>query len=165
MSNPPDWLPEALRYEDFGGDWEKFFATVYEVFERDFKHSTPNFRWKPLIYDSTIEDGKEVAFWHVTTSSDEATGERLPDFRRSERISWLRPVIEHPDDKALKVWKNKRGAQTHILLWLEELDYLIVLRETRRRAALVTAIYIDDNHRRRKLREEWERWSENQTPP
>jgi len=129
MSKPPDWLPEALSYNDFGGDYEKFLATVYEIFERDFKYSRPNYRGKPLIYDSTIEDGKEVTFWHVTTSTDDATGERLPDFRRSECISWLRPIIEHPDDKALKVLRNKRGWETRVLLWLEELDFLVVLRE------------------------------------
>ena len=165
MSNPPDWLPEALSYNDFGGDYEKFFAAVYGIFDRDFKHSRPYFKGQPLTYNSEIDGGKEVVFWHITSSDYAVTGNRELNIRRCERIGWIKPIVEHLDDKAVKVWKNKRGAQTHILLWLEELDYLIVLRETRRRAALVTAIYVDENHRRRKLREEWERWSENQTPP
>ena len=162
MSNPPDWLPEALRYGDFGGDWEKFFATIYEIFERDFKHSRPYYRGKPLIYDSTIEDGKEVTFWHVTTSIDKSTGERLPAFRRAERISWIRPIIEHSDDKALKVWRNKRGRETRVLLWLEELDFLLILREKPQKAFLLTAYCIDTEHRRATVRKEWQQCSENQ---
>jgi len=163
VSKPPDWLPEALRYEDFEGDYEKFSAAVYEIFERDFKHSSPNYSGKPLIYDSRIEDGKEVTFWHVATKTDDATGERVPDFRRSERISWLRPIIEHSGDAALKVWKNKRGRETRVLLWLEALDYLIILREKPRKVFLVTAYCIDKEHRRATLRKEWRRYSENQS--
>jgi len=163
MSDPPDWLPEALRYGDFGGDWNKFLDAVYGVFERDFKHSNPHYGAKPLIYDSTIEDGKEVTFWHVTTSTDRATGERLPDFRRSERITWIRPILEHSDDKALKVWRSQRGRETRVLLWLEEFDYLVILREKPRKVFLVAAYCIDSEHRRATLRKEWKEWSENQS--
>ena len=166
MSNPPDWLPEPLQYVYFGSKYEKFFATVYEIFERDFKQSRPNYGGRPVTYDSRIEDGKEAAFWHVTTSTDDATGERLPDFRRSERISWLRAIIEHPDDKALKVWREDRGGEgVRIHLWLEEFDYLVVLGEGARVMVIVTAFYIESNHMRRNLRKRWEEFSRKQTPP
>ena len=52
--------------------------------------------------------------------------ERTPDLRRMERIRWPAPVIEHSDDGVIKVWRNQRRRnETRILLWLEELDYLV----------------------------------------
>ena len=65
MSNPPDWLPDALRYSNFNGDWDKFLAIVYGIFERDFKKASPKYEGYPIIYDSRIENSKEVAFWHL----------------------------------------------------------------------------------------------------
>ena len=62
MSNLPDWLPDALRYSDFNGKWDEFWTTVYRIFERDFKQSTPTYQGYPVTYDSRIEDGKEAVF-------------------------------------------------------------------------------------------------------
>lgn len=165
MSNPPDWLPEALRYADFGGDYEKFFATVYRIFERDFKQSRPNYGGRPVTYDSGIQDGKELAFWHITSRKDNATGERVPNFRRCERVAWPKAIVDHSDDNVLKVWRNTRGGKTRILLWLEELDYLVVLEERPGVVTLVTAYCTDEDNRRRQLKKEWRKCSSQQTPP
>ncbi len=165
MSNPPKWLPEALRYEDFKGDWDKFLEAVYKIFQRDFKHSRLNYGGHPLDYDSTLEDGKETVFWHITSSIDRATKDRVPDLRRCERIPWPRPIIEHPGDEALKVWRNRRTGETRVLLWLDELDYIVVLAEKARVMVLVTAYCTDRKHTRRKLKREWDEYSEKQTPP
>ena len=165
MSDPPEWLPEPLGYNDFGGDWNKFLAAVYSIFERDFKQSKLNYGGLPVSYDSEIENGKEAAFWHVTTSTDASTQERVPDLRRCERISWLRPIIEHSDDKALKVWREERRRGIRIHLWLEEFDHVVVLKEGPRAIALVTAFCVDSNHMRRNLKKRWEEFSGKQTPP
>jgi hypothetical protein len=165
MSKPPDWLPEALRWEDFGGDWNRFLAAIYRIFERDFKRSKPNYGGHPVTYDAEMENGKEAVFWHVTTSVDDATHERVPDLRRCERISWLRPIIEHSNDKVLKVWREKRRTGARIHFWLEEFDYLVVLAERPRAVILVTAIHIDSKHTRRNLRKRWGKFSRKQTPP
>lgn len=154
MSNPPDWLPEALRYEDFEGDWDRFLAIVYEIFVRDFKQSRPDYEGHPLTYDARIEDGKEAAFWHLTTSIDITTKERTPDFRRCERISWVRSIIEHADDQAVSVWRNTRGRESRVLLWLEDFNYLVVLAERPQAMVLVTAYCTDKEHTRAKLRRE-----------
>jgi len=150
----PSWLPDALQYSDFDGDWEKFLATVYQIFERDFKESRPSYRGFPLSYDSRIEDGKEEVFWHLTSQYDKKTGNREMDFRRCERIPWPSPIIEHSQDKQLSVWKNKRGKEIRILLWLEGMDYLVVLKEGRNTVILLTAYCTDRDHTRNKLRSE-----------
>lgn len=150
----PSWLPDALQYGDFDGDWERFLAAVYQIFERDFKQSRPTYRRFPVEYDSRIEDGKEAVFWHLTSQYDEKTGNREMDLRRCERIPWPSPIIEHPNDKQLSVWKNKRGKEIRILLWLEGMDYLVVLKESRKTVILLTAFCTDRDHTRNKLRSE-----------
>ena len=152
----PSWLPDALWYSDFDGDWEKFLATVYQIFERDFKKSRPSYRGFPLKYDSRIEDGKEAVFWHLISQYDKKTGNREMDLRRCERIPWPSPIIEHSQDKQLSGWKNKRGKEIRILLWLEEMDYLVVLKESRNTVILLTAYCTDRDHTRNKLRSERE---------
>ena len=167
---PPDWLPAALRYSDFDGDYDRFLVAVYEVFERDFNQSKPHYHNRPITYDSRIEDGKEAAFWHITSSFDPSTGNRELDLRRAERIPWPKPMIENCTDKAISVWRNERirgkGAnQTRILIWLERLDYLVVLAEMKRLTVLITAYCTDSNHQRRKLRKERDEYYEMQKPP
>ena len=170
MNNPPDWLPSALRYDDFDGDYGKFLAAVYEVFERDFKQSKPHYHNRPIKYDSHIEEGKEVAFWHITSSFDPSTGNRELDLRRAERIPWPKPMIENCTDKAISVWRTERirgkGAkQTRILIWLEGLDYLVVLAEMVHVTVLVTAYCTDIESQRRKLRKERDEYYRMQKPP
>ena len=170
MSNALQWLPAALRYGDFVGDYDRFLAVVYEVFERDFKQSKPHYHSHAISYDSRMEDGKEAAFWHITSSFNPSTGSRELDLRRAERIPWPRPMMENCSDKAISVWKNERireeGArQTRILIWLEGLDYLVVLAEMRRLIVLITAYCTDSNHQRRKLRKERDEYYGMQKPP
>jgi len=156
----PSWLPDILRYSDFDGDWERFLDAVYQIFVRDFKQSRPSYGGRSVTYDSRMEQGKEAAFWHITSSIDPNTQDRVPDFRRCERIPWPKPMIEHPNDDALAVWKNKRKRDTRVLLWLEKLDYLVVLKESSRTVVIVTAYYTDRKHTRTKLRKERERYLE-----
>jgi len=170
MSNALQWLPAALRYGDFDGDYDRFLAVVYEVFERDFKQSKPHYHNHAISYDSRMEGGKEAAFWHITSSFNPSTGSRELDLRRAERIPWPRPMMENCSDKAISVWKNERireeGArQTRILIWLEGLDHLVVLAEMRRLIVLITAYCTDSNHQRRKLRKERDEYYGMQKPP
>jgi len=165
MSNDPHWLPEALCYSDFKGGWDNFLATIYDIFERDFKHSKPSYDNRPVIYNATIEDGKEATFWHITSSIDFHTKERVPDLRRCERVPWPKPIIEHSTDQALSVWKNRRHRKIRVLVWLERRDYLVVLEELSQVMMLVTAYCTDRTHTRNKLIKERDLYLEMQKPP
>lgn len=129
-------------------------AAVYETFECDFKRSRAKYKGCALTYDARVEDGKEAVFWHVTTTVIESK-ERVLDLRRAERIAWLKAIIEHPDDKSLKIWKEKRKGGARIHIWLQEFDYLVVLGERPRGMVLITAVYTDSAHTRRSLNKRW----------
>jgi hypothetical protein len=86
MTNTCDWLPDALCYNDFNGEWEKFLSSVYQIFEHDFKQFRPNYQNFPITYDSRLENGKEMVFWHITCRDSAITQDRELDIRRCERI-------------------------------------------------------------------------------
>ena len=154
MESGPKWLPAPLCYADYDGDWNRFLAVVYSVFYRDFRQSKPLYEGHPLVYDGTFEAGKERIFWHLTSSCDRQSHERLPDLRRCECIPWPRPTVENSNDSYVSVWRNKRGRETRVMLWLEAFDYLVVLAEKRNVFLLITGYCTDREHTREKLRKE-----------
>ena len=46
--NEPEWLPELITMESFGGNWIAFFDAVYNYFHQDFVVNKPVFRGKRL---------------------------------------------------------------------------------------------------------------------
>ena len=154
MSEPPEWLPPVLLLSDCDGDAHRFLSKAYGIFYRDFRISRPKFAGRPVVYDNTMSEGKEEAFWHIISAEDPMRGERIVDPRRCERIAWVRPILEHPDDPRVSLWRNRRGTHVRVLLWLETLDYLVVLDEWPNRYALITAYCTDYESTRRKLRKD-----------
>jgi hypothetical protein len=168
MTEKPEWLPETLH---FNGNWDEFIESVYEIFERDFKRTKPVFGTLPVKFDSRIENGKEAGFWHIVQKEDFQAKERLPDIRRCEHIPWPKPIIEHSSDKAITIWKNDRktnrnnSRQIRVLIWLEDFDYLIILRERSTEMILITAYCVEQESYREKLRQEREDFYKMQKPP
>jgi len=158
-----------LRYSDFDGDYDRFLAAVYEIFERDFKQSRPHYHNRPITYDSRIEEGKEATFWHIT-SEGETENQRIPDLRRCERIRWPRPIIEHYTDEVIRCWTDIRGNvrrrnERRIVLWFYNEDFVVVLADRGRYVLLWTAYCVSRNHTRRKLMKGYEEYQKRQTPP
>lgn len=166
MSDRPAWLPEELHHSDYEGDWDRFLADVYAVFERDFKQSLPVFQGYSINFDKRIQNGKEAAFWHIIQREDLKTHEKLPDFKRCERISWVRSLIEHSSDSTVSVWENNREGKTSVLIWLQQLDYLVIMRKRPTVIILVTGYCTDITSMREKLiKERDEYYQKMQKPP
>ncbi len=156
MNKLPDWLPQLLMLDDYGGSWQRYEDEVYARFYTDFVESRPLYRGKPVDITRQIIDGKERSFWHCVQEG-RIEEERTPDLRRCERIGWIRAIIEHSDNALIKKWQNKkRGRNSRQLLWFEEADFLIVLEQRTDRWFLWTAYCTTWEHTKRKLRKEYE---------
>ena len=85
---------------------------------------------------------------------------RLPDLRRCEKIRWIAWMIRNADtDARISWWQNRRGANTHIVIWMEAEEFVVVLAERQGYYLLRTA-YCPQSHRRKafeKEREEFRR--------
>lgn len=152
----PAWLPPKVLLSDFGGDWAAYEDALYRIFCRDFKQSKICFQGKRLgLKQHPMSGGKEATFWHFISKGD-VEAQRMPDLRRCERIGWPRSIIERSNDPAVKVWENDRQGEQRACLWLEEEEYLVVLTLRERYALPWTAYLVEIEHRKRKLRKEYE---------
>ncbi|WP_421718227.1 hypothetical protein [Algiphilus sp.] len=152
----PDWLPDLFPVNPWQQDT---YDALYELFERDFKLSQPQYHGQAVWFFPETEDGKEVVFWHLTSRDDKEIGERLPDPRRSERLPWIRPMLEQPDKTEILAWDYEEGDGTiKTYVWLENYDFVVILKKYRDgRRRLVTAFWIEYRSARRGLRKKYER--------
>ena len=160
MNAHPSWLPPIINVD---GNPVLIFQKLYQFFESDFKERIPCFQGRDVWFDRKVEPGDqyEEGFWHLITRKDYATGDRLLDNRRAERLPWCAPSINHSEEPLIKIWDYEEGnGKIRTYLWLESYDYLIILEKRKVRdfeiAFLITAFYIDGDSKRRNLAKKFE---------
>lgn len=167
MNEDKCWVPELEYFEDYSNSWEQYQNMLYSVFKKDFIDSHPRFNGKPInIRKHPIEFGREEAFYHVTCQDYMKDGERVPDFRRCERIRWVRAFIEHYNcDSSLckacegiKVWSEPYKSTTRVHILLEEEKYMVVIELRETYCLLITAFYFDHKHTLEKKLKHYEKY-------
>lgn len=155
----PKWLPELVTLEEYQGNWDYYLEVLYSFFKDDFINNRPIFRGQPLgLKRYPLIKDKEATFWHIISEGLEEN-ERIPDLRRCERIRWPKPVIEnYADIHHIKLWENERKGEKRICLWVESVEYLVVLAERKDFYLLWTAYLVTEDHRKRKLEKEYIEW-------
>ncbi|MEZ5470621.1 MAG: hypothetical protein R3E90_02480 [Marinicella sp.] len=102
-------------------DSSDLFDYLYGFFKRDFIDSKTFVANKIFINPRSWrkDEGKELDFWHLTTKEEkqkiwknngwsyESLG-RYPDYRRSERIEWVKQVLTNHDHESIKMFLSSR---------------------------------------------------------
>ena len=144
--------------EDYENDWHQYLEAIYQYFCQDFVASKPSFKDKRFaLKRHPMVEGKEATFWHII-SEGEVENERLPDLRRCERIRWPRAIITAHDTKFVKCWKNSRKGDERVILALEDFSYVVILADRGDYILLWTAYCVEQEHKRKKLRREYEEY-------
>ncbi len=105
MSDSPAWLSSLVLFSDYEGDWNRYLDALYMWFRQDFIDSKPVFQGQRLgLKRYPLSHGKEATFWHII-SEGKNEDDRLPDFRRCERIRWPKQVkiAFHPVEERFEV--------------------------------------------------------------
>lgn len=148
------WLPKC-EYYDNSEPWQVYEDLLYSIFRADFIEDHPSYEGKDVkIRCHPIENNKEEAFYHVTCQDYSKDGNRVPDFRRCERIRWVRAFIENYSCNpslcigcdGIKVWEKPYNSNQRVHLLFEEERYIVVLERRDRYCLLITAFYIEQNH-------------------
>jgi hypothetical protein len=149
-------LPELLP---FHGDWPAYEDEIYRVFVGEVVRSGLTFRGlKVTCQYRPPSKGKHFGFWHLISEGD-TEEDRTPDLRRCERIRWVAWLIRNAEfHDGVSWWENRRGSNTHVVLWLEEEDFVVVLAKRRDYYLLRTAYCVEKSHRRRSLQRERDRF-------
>lgn len=145
----PDLLP-------FHGEWHRYVDELYAVFVQEIVHGGLQFQGLPVKSQyRPPTDGKGFGFWHIV-SNGPSEAERLPDLRRCERIRWVAWVIKNVESEpGISWWENKRGSNFHVVLWLEEEDFAVILAK-RNGYFMLRSAYTVDAHRKKSFRRERE---------
>jgi hypothetical protein len=80
---------------------------------------------------------------------------------RNRTAAWPRPIIEAVDGGRVHCWPAVRGTETRLQLAVDDFRYLVVVAMRKDYALLWTAFCVEHEHRRRKLRADYERWAQN----
>ena len=160
----PHWIPE-LETQNIGEEFSSYENRLYDIFRRDFILSHPTYDNLTVTVrrHEEEEDGKWAGFFHITSTEDHATGERITDVRRCERIRYPRPTVQYcrqcPQcayticEKPM-VWKEPWRGRTRANILVDPERYLVVLEphpeKPRPYCMLVTAYYLDQEHSYRK---------------
>ena len=146
------------------------YAMLYSIFQTDFVHSKPRYCGYDVWHfrkSDDWEDGKEKLFWHLTSREQKTKpvprrmrkfahefpqeAERLPDLRRSERLPWVRSLIENPSQIEVLAWDYKEGdGSIKTYIWLKDYDFVVIMKKYGNgRRRLITSYYVDSNNTRK----------------
>jgi hypothetical protein len=156
------WLPDLVLNP---GSWEEYVEILYKYYIEDFVNNKPTFRGQKLSVKRHPEiDGKDITFWHIISEGKDPDN-RVPNFRRCEKIRWPKPIIEHEHEPDIKVWQNRRKNEQRICIWFEDQEYLVVLAKRTTYILFWTAYPVTRNHTKQKLKKEYQGYIKRLAPP
>lgn len=152
-------LPPLLENDAFGGSWEAYLTALYEAFKEDFLcEPPPRFAGKPVfISKDPYLKGKEGTFWHLISKGPVGGSEedREPDFRKCERIKWIKYILEKETN--VKIWRTiEKKGRYRMKICYGEWEYIIILIETEAYYRLLTAYPLETQHAKRKIQKDYE---------
>lgn len=137
----PDWLPEPLWFNDYG-NYKDYEQAVFDTYQMELVRNHPLFEGKPVLpLSCKFINGRPALFDHIIYGKGKHAIDK-EDFRRLERVAWIRSIITHSDDSRVKVWTDMASGTERVSLWLDE-EYMVVLEPKKDAWRLVTAFCTD----------------------
>jgi hypothetical protein len=148
--------PPLIENEYEISDWMDYLAEIHRNFLDSFVHRRIEFKGLRVTSPRHPENmGRGDGFWHLVTEAREPGNrnedERIPDLNRCRRIRWIAWAIERAstDDDGFPWWEEDRGGSKHVVIWLPEHEYAVVLARRSDYYVLKTAFWKIPPHRRK----------------
>lgn len=139
---------------------------LYAIFHRDFVAQRTELAESVYVDPRSHmrDEGKECDFWHLTTRKQKEQvwignkyvwreGERYTDFRRSERLEWVRQIITNHTHEGIKFFyhrENNKKRDIRLYLWAYDSDFVVILQKLGHSSSfMVTSFFVD--HEDKKL--------------
>ncbi len=165
-----DPLP-APNHSDSSEYIEQLYSIFLNTLIRRHLVWRPNGKRLTLRRQPEIQ-GRHAIFWHVISGGMGEEAARTLDPERCRRIGWIGLVIEQfnrdwPQERQIHWWvsSRSRGSTKRYLITINDFSYIVVIDEKPDYAVLVTAYYVKQPHRQRKLRNEHAAYWSQQEPP
>lgn len=168
MMDPPDLIFMA----DFPG-WESYEDAIYRVYLETIVEAKPTFCGSPIrVRFRPLTNRKGHGFWHLISEAPDQRNrneeDRVPDPRRCERVRWIAWCIRNADVGILGFswWENRRGRETHVVIWAEKHDFVVVLAKRQTEAGpryyLLKTAYCLAPRKVRQFTQERDTWRDKQ---
>jgi hypothetical protein len=143
----PTWLPQCVNVNPWTSTT---FEVLAEIYARTIATGALRLDNQRVWYYTETDGDHEVMFWHLTHRKNKATGERLPDLARCEKLSWVAAIIANADQPEVTRWDYlESDGNTNTYLWLCQNDCLVLLRKyPDGHYRLITAYHVDSGTRR-----------------
>lgn len=167
-------LPDLIICENYT-EINDYIEKLYHIFRRDFIDSFTRFNDKNVhIRKEPLDNNKESAFIHLTHEdyyhNSANPNDRVPDFRRSERLPWIKAIIENYKcslDKhcgRILYWEEIFRGYTRINLLYKDEKYLVVLEKRDFGYLLITGFYLDTDWALEKRIKKYNQYIKQKTP-
>lgn len=161
-----DKPPKLITLKDHKGDTTAYLEAVYQHYFTQVVSGNLIYNGLPIKCQfRPSHNGKGFAFWHAI-SKGQNEDEREIDFRRCERICWIAWVIQNISltaNNSLTCWENKRGANTHVVLFFEKESYVVILEKRKKHYLFKTAYCANSQRKRQLMREREQYWESKKT--
>jgi len=158
MSPPP-----LFPISQFGGDWSKYVRALYEVYLKTVVDARLSFLGCPVkVRFIPKTKGMGYGFLHLISEAinpkSRNEDERIPDLQRCERLYWVSWCIMNAHCEGFSYWENRRGRETHVVIWAEPYDFVVVLAKRMSKGGplfyLLKTAYCLREHTKAKLKKE-----------
>lgn len=148
----PEWLPKELEINT--SSLQEDYRLLHEVFVRDLSDlSSVKIDGKGVFIDRSKDNfypEYERGFLHFVTRGKKDC--RVIDYSRAKKLNWILPVLLHYREPEIKAFWSKGPKDESLYLWLEEFDFLIILKnwkssKNRETRILVTSYSVDSQYR------------------
>jgi hypothetical protein len=151
-------IPELITLSHYQGDIEIYLEAVYQIYLSEIVSANLLFLELPIRcqYKPPFKN-KHFGFWHLV-SEGKKEEDRIINLRRCERIKWISYVLQNAHDfSIIKCWQNERFGNTHIVLWMHQYDFLVILARRKTYLVLKTAYPVTERYQIKKLEKEREK--------
>lgn len=153
IENRCKWLSPIITMSQYDNNWHKYNDSLYSIFCRDFMNDDLYFnRKKVMVRQHPKLNNYETSFYHLTGEDMKnaiTPNDRIPDFRRAERIEWTRKIIENyqcnencMDCKKILYYEKKYKKTIRIHLTFIDVKFKVILEKRNTYYLLITAYYL-----------------------
>ncbi len=131
----PEWLDPPLDVN--GLNINQTYDYLYSVYNQtlsDIDNIVVDGKHVSIDRSKSEEDPEyERAFIHFITRKrgEGRKAIRSYDEERARKIHWIKPLLLHYRDGAVKSFWAKGPKENSLYIWLEEFDYLLVLKDVK----------------------------------
>lgn len=168
-------LPDIIECDNLA-EWNTYLNNLYrDVFTKDFLKSYPIFNgWKVFIRKEPKDGEWEHGFTHMThvdlLHKSDNPNDRIPDLRRSERLNWVRKIIENyscaveSGCREILYWEEMFRGRVRSCLLFDAERFLVVLEKAKGVYFIITSFYLEKDWELERRHKKYLQYQKQKTP-